>query len=38
MKSLLDYLSPHVKDEARRLNRDQTPQFLSADLTLRLQN
>lgn len=34
-KSLLDYLTPHVKDEARRLNRDQTPQLLGADMTLR---
>lgn len=34
-KSLLDYLTPHVKDEARRLNRDQTPQFLGENLTLR---
>ena len=34
-KSLIEYLSPRVKDEARRLNRDQTPQLLGADLTLR---
>jgi len=34
-KSLIDYLTPRVKDEARRLNRDQTPQLLGADLTLR---
>lgn len=26
-KSLVDYLTPRVQDEARRLNRDQTPQL-----------
>ena len=31
MKSLYDYLSPQVADAARRDNRDQTPQLLSAD-------
>lgn len=30
-KSLHDYLTPRVEDEARRLNRDQTPQLLGAD-------
>lgn len=36
-KSLYDYLSPRVADEARRLNRDQTPQLLGAepDMVLR---
>lgn len=28
-------LTPKVQDEARRLNRDQTPQLLGAGLTLR---
>lgn len=27
-KALVDYLSPRVQDEARRLNRDQTPQLI----------
>lgn len=27
-KALADYLTPRVQDEARRLNRDQTPQLL----------
>ena len=34
-KALHAYLVPKVQDEARRLNRDQTPQLLGADLTLR---
>lgn len=34
-KALHAYLTPKVQDEARRLNRDQTPQLLGADATLR---
>lgn len=34
-KALHAYLAPKVQDEARRLNRDQTPQLIGADLTLR---
>jgi len=36
VKSLFDYLKPHVQDEARRQNREQTPTFHSAlDTVLR---
>jgi hypothetical protein len=31
VKSLFDYLKPKVVDEAHRVNRDQVPQFQSAD-------
>jgi len=31
VKSLHSYLTPRVQDEARRLNRDQTPQLTGAD-------
>lgn len=34
-KELHAYLLPRVQDESRRLNRDQTPQFLGADAVLR---
>lgn len=34
-KELHAYLTPKVQDEARRLNRDQTPQLLGADASLR---
>ncbi|MBI3565429.1 MAG: caspase family protein [Elusimicrobia bacterium] len=33
-KSLIDYARPRVQDEARRLNRDQTPQLLGGDAGL----
>ena len=31
VKALYDYLSPKVADAARRQNRDQTPQLMSAE-------
>jgi hypothetical protein len=34
-KELHAYLLPRVQDESRRLNRDQTPQLLGADASLR---
>lgn len=34
-KELHAYLTPKVQDESRRLNRDQTPQLLGADASLR---
>jgi uncharacterized caspase-like protein len=34
-KDLHAYLTPKVQDEARRLNRDQTPQLTGPDLSLR---